>query len=97
VGDLKEDIVEGKTGFVFKPEDPVDLARAIEKYFSSDLFLDLSNRRQEIRNYAKERHSWHVVGQITMSVYASLLRRDSRGELPNRDASRATPDVNSPS
>ncbi len=97
VGDLKEDIVEGKTGFVFKPEDPVDLARSIEKYFSSDLFLDLSNRRQEIRNYAKERHSWHGVGQITMSVYANLLRRDSRGELPNRDASRATPDVNSPS
>ena len=26
VGALKEEIVEGKTGFVFKPEDSVDLA-----------------------------------------------------------------------
>ena len=30
VGSLKDDIIEGKTGFVFKPEDSVDLARAIE-------------------------------------------------------------------
>ena len=28
VGSLKDEIVEGKTGFVFQPEDPVDLAKA---------------------------------------------------------------------
>jgi D-inositol-3-phosphate glycosyltransferase len=97
VGALKDEIVEGKTGFVFKPEDPVDLAKAIERYFSSDLFADLNNRRQEIRDYAKERHSWDVVGQMTMNVYAGLLRMASPGELPNRDASRASLDVKTPS
>jgi len=32
VGSLKDDIVEGRNGFVFKPEDPVDLARVLERY-----------------------------------------------------------------
>lgn len=41
VGSLKEDIVEGRTGFVFRPEDPVDLARAIDQFFASDLYTDL--------------------------------------------------------
>ena len=30
VGSLKDEIVEGRTGFVFRPEDPVDLAKAIQ-------------------------------------------------------------------
>ncbi|HVS88098.1 MAG TPA: glycosyltransferase family 4 protein [Candidatus Acidoferrum sp.] len=77
VAALKDEIVEGKTGFVFRPEDPVDLAKAIERYFASDLFVDLKSRRQEIRDYATERHSWDVVGQVTMSVYADLLRMPS--------------------
>ncbi len=73
VGSLKDEVVEGKTGFVFRPEDPVDLARVLEQYFASDLFINLRNRREEIRAYATERHSWDLVGQTTMSVYASLL------------------------
>jgi D-inositol-3-phosphate glycosyltransferase len=73
VGSLKDEIVEGKTGFVFRPEDPVDMARAIEQYFASDLFADLDSRRQDIRDCATERHSWDVVVQMTMCVYAGLL------------------------
>ena len=73
VGSLREEIIDGKTGFVFRPEDPVDLARAIETYFASDIYTDLSRRRQEIRNYVKERHSWDIVGQMTRNVYAELL------------------------
>jgi len=76
VGSLKDEIVEGKTGFVFRPEDSVALARAIEKYFASDLYRELNSRRQEIRDYATERHSWDVVTQMTMSVYGSLFKRD---------------------
>ena len=38
--------MEGKTGFVFRPEDPVDLAATIEQYFASDLFANLKARRQ---------------------------------------------------
>jgi D-inositol-3-phosphate glycosyltransferase len=74
VGSLKDDIVEDKTGSVFRPEDPVDLAKAIERYFASDLYAKLNSRRAEIRDYAVGRHSWDVVAQTTMSVYADLLR-----------------------
>lgn len=74
VGSLKDDIVEGKSGFVFKPEDPVDLAAAIERYFDSDLYAELGSRRQEIRDLATAQHSWDLVGQETMSVYADLLQ-----------------------
>ena len=49
VGSLKEEIVEGKTGFVFKPRDSVDLARKIEQYFNSELFGNLETRRAEIK------------------------------------------------
>ena len=75
VGSLREEIVEGKTGFVFKPEDPADLAAAIERYFASDLFASLCSQREEIRRYAAERYSWDVVGKFTMSEYGGLLHR----------------------
>jgi D-inositol-3-phosphate glycosyltransferase len=76
VGSLKEEIVEGKTGFVFRTEDSEDLETTIERYFASDLFANLSARRQEIIDYATERHSWDVVGRITMKVYSDLLAAD---------------------
>ena len=96
VGSLKDEIVEGKTGFAFRPEDPADLARTIERYFASDLFADLNNRRQGIRDYAMERHSWNVVGQLTMGVYAGFLGMPSSGVLLNHNASSASLDVNAP-
>jgi D-inositol-3-phosphate glycosyltransferase len=73
VGSLRDEIVEGRTGFIFTPEDPVELAKAIERYFASDLYANLNNRRQEIRDYATERHSWDMVGEVTRDVYEQLL------------------------
>jgi glycosyltransferase involved in cell wall biosynthesis len=73
VGSLKEDIVEGKTGFVFAKQDPADLARAIESYFESDLYRCLRQRREEIRDYATARHSWQTVVALTRNVYQELL------------------------
>ena len=93
VGSLKDEIVEGKTGFVFKPQDPVDLARAIERYFASDLYAHLNSRRQEIRDYAMKRHSWDVVGDMTLSVYTGLLRMPSPERASNRKGSSASVDV----
>jgi glycosyltransferase involved in cell wall biosynthesis len=73
VGSLREDVVEGRTGFVFRPEDPADLARAIERYFNSELFRELPSRRSDIRDFARERHSWDKVGDITRLVYMGLV------------------------
>jgi glycosyltransferase involved in cell wall biosynthesis len=73
VGSLSEDIIQGRTGFLCKPCDPVDLALAVETYFESDLYKLLEERRREIRDYASERHSWDAVGQMTRAVYEELL------------------------
>jgi glycosyltransferase involved in cell wall biosynthesis len=73
VGSLRDDIIEGATGFVCKPRDPAELGRSIETYFSSDLFSQLTTRRREIKNYAVQRHSWDTVGEMTRRVYAESL------------------------
>jgi glycosyltransferase involved in cell wall biosynthesis len=73
VGALKEEIVEGETGFVFERENPGDLARAIRIYFASGLYRDLDIKRQMIYDYANGRYSWTKVGEITRRVYSDLL------------------------
>jgi glycosyltransferase involved in cell wall biosynthesis len=72
-GTLKEEIIEGQTSFVFKPEDSSDLAKVIDKYFESELFKHLESRRSEIRQYANERYSWSKVAAITAGVCSKLL------------------------
>ena len=81
VASLKEEIVEGKTGFIFKPSDSTDLAGKIGKYFESNLFRDLDTHRIAIKEYANQRYSWDKVARITASVYATLLSK-----LAGRDA-----------
>ena len=75
VGSLREEIVEGKTGFVFKPQDSSDLASVISKYFESELFRNLESRRAEIRAYANDRYSWDKVAAVTTAIYSNLLKR----------------------
>jgi glycosyltransferase involved in cell wall biosynthesis len=75
VGALKEDIIEGKTGLICRPQDPADLVRALEAYFDSDLFCRLIESRVEIQRFANQRHSWMRVGAITEAVYRKLALR----------------------
>ncbi|MGA2207979.1 MAG: glycosyltransferase family 4 protein [Terracidiphilus sp.] len=96
VGSLKDEIVEGKTGFLFKAENSGDLAKVIEQYFASDLYADLNNRRQEIIAYAREGHSWDMVGQMTVSAYVGLLQLPDLGKSLNRDVSSTSLDVKTP-
>lgn len=92
VGSLKEDIEEGETGFVFTPEDPAALGEAIERYFASKLFVELADRKQGIIDFARAHHSWDVVAQKTMAVYAGLLGIPLQ-HLPKRDASNGSLDL----
>jgi glycosyltransferase involved in cell wall biosynthesis len=73
VGSLREDVIEGKTGFVCRPRDATDLARAIRGYFDSELFLRQEAARDHIRAYAKNRFSWSAVAATTERVYAGLV------------------------
>jgi len=90
VGSLKEDIQEGETGFLCKPDDPADLAKALERYFASDLYVELQNRRSQIRRYAEKQHSWENVGQATLNVYTGILGSCHRKEAQGSDTSRAS-------
>ena len=76
VGSLKEEIIEGKTGFVFKSRDSSDLASKIDEYFKSELFHNLETRRAQIKKYANERYSWDKVAAITTAIYSRLLTSD---------------------
>jgi glycosyltransferase involved in cell wall biosynthesis len=75
VGSFREEIVEGTTGYLCRPADPVDLAMTIETYFASDLYRNLGTRRQEIKDYADVHHSWDAVAELTRNTYAELLGR----------------------
>ena len=76
VGSFREEIVESSTGFLCKPGDPADMAKAIETYFASDLFRNLSVRRREIKDYANAHHSWHAVADVTCTAYANMLEKN---------------------
>jgi len=77
VGSFREEIVEGKTGYLCRPSDPDDLASVIRSYFASELYLQLSTRRQEIKDYAKIHHSWDAVAELTRNAYDGMLTRPS--------------------
>lgn len=75
VGSLREDVVEGKTGLVCNPRDPIDLARAIHNYFESDLYKHLGQHRSEISNYTSQTNSWDVAAEKTAEIYDELVGR----------------------
>src|ERR1700677_3299263 len=77
VGSFREEIVEGRTGFLSKPGDPAELSKAIETYFASDLYRNLKVRRQDIKDYAEASHSWSAVADLTRNAYAEMLGRVS--------------------
>jgi D-inositol-3-phosphate glycosyltransferase len=76
VGSFREEIVEGSTGFLCKPGDSAELAKALETYFTSDLFRNLKVRRRELKDYADANHSWHAVAELTSNAYLKMLGRN---------------------
>ena len=73
VGSLRDDIVEGETGFLCQPKDSADLASTITTYFGSNLYQELEARRTRIQAFANERYSWTRVGEILDGVYRQML------------------------
>ena len=73
VASLKSEIVEGKTGLLFRAQDPSDLASKVDEYFKSELFSNLENTRFQIKQYANDRYSWSKVAAITTARYSHLL------------------------
>jgi D-inositol-3-phosphate glycosyltransferase len=73
VGSFSEDVDEGTTGLICKPEDPEDLAATIERYFSTRMYTELESRREKIRDFVGSRHSWRAVAELTKDVYLKTM------------------------
>lgn len=70
---LRDDILEGRTGFMCRPQDPQGIApRGSAKYFDSLLYHDLDCSREGIREIAYKRHSWAKVAAISERVYRQV-------------------------
>lgn len=78
VGSFREEVVEGETGFLCRPNDVTDLANTIEKYFDSDLYRNLAAKRPELREYARKNHSWEAVAELTRYAYEGVLKEQAR-------------------
>jgi glycosyltransferase involved in cell wall biosynthesis len=72
VGSLKEDVIEGKTGFIFQPRNATELELAVEKFFAGDLYRNRERTRREIREHILENNSWSKVAGITTGIYNRL-------------------------
>ncbi len=72
VGALAEDVIEGETGYVCRPRDPADLARALVTYFGSQLYFDRADARARIMARARAKNSWDTVAEITIATYSRV-------------------------
>lgn len=90
VGQFRDDVVEGVTGFICPPASADGLAAALEAYFASSLFHNLEQGRRQIRNYALSGHSWDTVAGITRIAYSDLLA--GCAAMPERAAQRPAPE-----
>ncbi len=74
VGSVREDIVEGKTGYLCEPGNSKGLAEKIDLFFDSDLYRNLESRRDEIKRFAQQRYSWETIGLETYEAYKKVLK-----------------------
>ena len=76
VGSLRDDILDGETGMLCRPEDSEDLADTISRYFASDLYRCSGEKARAIIAYANEKYSWDHVAKATLGVYQGLANAD---------------------
>ena len=74
IGSFGRDILAGITGYLCRVNDPLDLARVIDQYFSSELFRTLDDQRSRIKHFIQTGHSWEIAARRTHDIYAQLLR-----------------------
>lgn len=72
IGNFRNDIVVGKTGFLIASNTPQELSKSVTDYFSSALFKKLPETREQIKKWAQENYSWDTIGAETRKLYESL-------------------------
>ena len=67
-------IIDGKTGWICKPNDAEDMAAQLRKYFDSTLFHQRDGTRASIVEFAEKKYSWTNIGRQTYEVYTDLAK-----------------------
>ena len=75
IGSFREDVIDGVTGFICKPDDAKDMAEKIRMFFKSNLFRQREQNRMHIIELAERKYSWSNIGKQTYEVYAKVMKR----------------------
>jgi glycosyltransferase involved in cell wall biosynthesis len=71
VGDFREDVADGETGFLAPRATAADFAAAIEKFLASPLGANVPAHRAGIRERVRARHAWDTVARMTAAAYTA--------------------------
>lgn len=82
VGSIPEAVVDGRTGLLADPGDPVDLGEKLDRLLSDD---DLRRRLGEnARKHARKRFDWRAIARDYEVAYADALARGGQERAPVR-------------
>jgi D-inositol-3-phosphate glycosyltransferase len=74
IGSFREDVIEGVTGFICRPDNAEDLKAKLAIFFDSTLFRLHEQTRQYIMEFAERKYSWSDIGRQTYDVYEKILK-----------------------
>ena len=72
VGSLREDVIDGVTGFLCRSDSAEDMSEKLKIFFRSDLFCQREHTRTRIRAFAEQQYSWTDIARKTNDVYHSI-------------------------
>jgi glycosyltransferase involved in cell wall biosynthesis len=74
IASFREDIIDGVTGYICKPDDAADMAEKLHTFFKSDLFRRREQTRKRIIELAEQKYSWSAIAGQTYEVYTRILQ-----------------------
>lgn len=72
IGNFRNDMVEGETGFLINMDEPAQVGKTLLKYFDSGMYRNLPETREKIKNWAWQNYSWDQIGAETRKLYESI-------------------------
>jgi glycosyltransferase involved in cell wall biosynthesis len=74
IGSFREDVIEGVTGFICRPDNAEDMKAKLTIFFNSTLYRLHEQTRQDIMEFAERKYSWSDIGKETYEVYEKILK-----------------------
>jgi D-inositol-3-phosphate glycosyltransferase len=87
-GSMREDVIEGRTGFVCRASDASDLARSLDGFFGSALLADRERVRVDIVNIARSKYSWESISATIAKTYEDVRSPRARAAAPEITSSQ---------